>query len=176
MQVVAAVLGVLGSSEFLVFQKPSGIWEFPGGKVEVGDSSLVEALERELREELNLSELQVGPQLAQLNFPLQPKLANLVSAPSCKKELQAADRFRFSSESPLVAESNKGQIFFYSVLLPECLLSAIKLLEHRAFYVYQPGRHLGRLPWMNFHDCDSEVIEMLLSGQRYEKLVLCKKV
>jgi len=63
-QVVAGVL-VRGGC-VLVCQRPPGghhpgKWEFPGGKVEAGES-LEEALERELREELNI-DVTVGPVL-----------------------------------------------------------------------------------------------------------------
>jgi len=63
-RVVAALIGrPPGSDRFLVQQRPAGVkrgllWEFPGGKVEPGESDS-QALVRECREELGV-ELRVG--------------------------------------------------------------------------------------------------------------------
>jgi 8-oxo-dGTP diphosphatase len=63
-RVVAALIGSpSGSERFLVQQRPAGakrglLWEFPGGKVEPGESDS-QALVRECREELGV-ELKVG--------------------------------------------------------------------------------------------------------------------
>ena len=66
--VVAAVL-IDGEARVLVQQRPSGksmagLWEFPGGKVEPGETPEA-ALVRELREELGIEvdecDLQAGP-------------------------------------------------------------------------------------------------------------------
>ncbi len=65
--VVASVIEQDG--RFLVCQRPlhkrhGGLWEFPGGKVEPGESYLA-AVERELAEELAVHVLSVGaPELA----------------------------------------------------------------------------------------------------------------
>jgi mutator protein MutT len=65
MLVVAAVIEHDG--QVLIGQRPAGDrfagrWEFPGGKVEAGES-IAEALVRELREELNI-EAEAGDELA----------------------------------------------------------------------------------------------------------------
>ncbi|MCA0899783.1 NUDIX domain-containing protein [Microbulbifer agarilyticus] len=59
---VAAVVEISG--RYLVCKRPmnkhhGGLWEFPGGKVEFGES-FSEALERELREELELEVVSIG--------------------------------------------------------------------------------------------------------------------
>ena len=61
MKVVAAV--IRNGSRFLVCRRAphkahSGLWEFPGGKVEVGETD-AQALTREIREELNV-EISIG--------------------------------------------------------------------------------------------------------------------
>jgi mutator protein MutT len=61
-RVLAAV--VRRQNKLLVCKRPAhkrhgGLWEFPGGKVEVGESNL-EALGRELSEELDVTVISVG--------------------------------------------------------------------------------------------------------------------
>jgi len=63
-RVVASVIERDG--QLLVCQRPAhkrhgGLWEFPGGKVEEGESD-VEAVARELDEELGVRVLSVGPE------------------------------------------------------------------------------------------------------------------
>lgn len=63
--VVAAV--IQRGNAFLVAQRPlhkrhGGLWEFPGGKVQVGES-LLEAARRELAEELSVDVTDVGEML-----------------------------------------------------------------------------------------------------------------
>lgn len=51
MEVVAGTL--LRENRFLAAQRRSGLWEFPGGKVEIGET-IEEGLVREVREELSI--------------------------------------------------------------------------------------------------------------------------
>jgi mutator protein MutT len=64
-RVVAAV--IRRDQHFLVCQRPpdkrhGGLWEFPGGKCEAGESD-VQATTRELQEELGVAVTHVGPPL-----------------------------------------------------------------------------------------------------------------
>lgn len=57
-------------------QSGEGEWEFPGGKVEKGESD-VEALVREIHEELNLS-IKIGESLGSNQLHLSNKIIELV--------------------------------------------------------------------------------------------------
>ena len=60
--------GEIGASPLLIAQRPQdgmlgGLWEFPGGKLEVNDADLQSCLRREIVEELGI-EIEVGAQVA----------------------------------------------------------------------------------------------------------------
>lgn len=70
-RVIAAV--IQRGDRFLVCQRPlhkrhGGLWEFPGGKVEVGETDR-QAIERELREELGLEVVSTAPEVFSLQDP-----------------------------------------------------------------------------------------------------------
>lgn len=74
LRVVAGVIGRDGL--ILIGQRPPGKshpleWEFPGGKIEAGESPR-EALARELREELNI-EARVGREIERYQYGYQGK-------------------------------------------------------------------------------------------------------
>ena len=71
---VAAALLKKGG-RFLVTRRKSGLWEFPGGKREPGES-LEEALRREIKEELDLS-VAVGERFMRLTYPYPDRTVEL---------------------------------------------------------------------------------------------------
>ena len=99
----------------------AGLWEFPGGKLEAGESA-VEALSRELFEELNIKPISTAP-LIELNFDYQEVSVRLhvyeVSRFSGEVIAQERQDFKWINEGELdqyrFPEANKA------------ILSAIKL-------------------------------------------------
>jgi len=78
--VLAAV--VTRAGRYLVCQRPSakrhgGLWEFPGGKVEPGES-LLEAAHRELMEELGAAVVHVGDPIFSAHDEGSPFVINFV--------------------------------------------------------------------------------------------------
>jgi len=80
--VLAAV--VQRREKYLVCQRPvhkrhGGLWEFPGGKLEPGETNL-DAAQRELAEELGVQALAVGSSLFSIADPGSEFLINFVPA------------------------------------------------------------------------------------------------
>jgi mutator protein MutT len=89
-RVLAAV--IMDQDKYLVCQRPldkrhGGLWEFPGGKMEAGES-LFEAANRELSEELNVSALSVGEPIYSVHDEGSPFVidfvpSEIVGVPTC---------------------------------------------------------------------------------------------
>lgn len=89
-RVVASVIEREG--KFLICQRPSdkrhgGLWEFPGGKVENGESDF-EAVQRELCEELGVEVIEVGPVRFSVSDPgshfiIEFLLVSILGQPQC---------------------------------------------------------------------------------------------
>jgi 8-oxo-dGTP diphosphatase len=78
--VLAAVIAQEG--KYLVCQRPpgkrhGGLWEFPGGKIEPGES-LLDAAKRELLEELNVAVISVGDRVFSVHDEGSPFVINFV--------------------------------------------------------------------------------------------------
>ncbi len=78
LRVVAAVIQAGG--QVLLSRRPrgthlGGLWEFPGGKVEAGESD-AQALARELREEIDV-EVEVGPLLHRTRHAYPDRIVDL---------------------------------------------------------------------------------------------------
>jgi 8-oxo-dGTP diphosphatase len=79
-RVIAAVIA--DGDRLLVCQRPphkrhGGLWEFPGGKCEPGESD-AEAADRELREELGVAATAIGAELFAIHDPGSPFLIAFV--------------------------------------------------------------------------------------------------
>ena len=93
-RVVAAV--VARGDALLVCQRPphkrhGGLWEFPGGKCEPGESD-GDAVRRELREELGVEVLDVGAELVAIGDPGSPFLiafvpTRIAGEPTCHEHV-----------------------------------------------------------------------------------------
>jgi len=58
-QRVTAKAVITKDNKFLLVEEPDKRWEFPGGKIEFGDTP-EDTLKRELQEELGLTDLEIG--------------------------------------------------------------------------------------------------------------------
>jgi len=79
-RVLAAV--IVHQGRYLVCERPldkrhGGLWEFPGGKMEAGES-LFEAANRELTEELNVGAVEVGEPLYSVHDEGSPFVIDFV--------------------------------------------------------------------------------------------------
>lgn len=106
--VVAAILERDG--KILLAQRPShgdqpGLWEFPGGKVEAGESQ-ADALIRELREELSIEAEPVG-YVASYRWPVSGRMIHLHAwhVPRWQGEMQRLSHSALVWCAPAVAHT-----------------------------------------------------------------------
>jgi mutator protein MutT len=118
-QVIAAV--VSRGDEFLVCRRSrerryAGLWEFPGGKCEPGESISI-AARRELREELGVNVIEVGAEEFTIHDPDSPFLivfapVQIAGEPQCREHIE----LRWGKLSDLVslplAPSDKRYVEF----------------------------------------------------------------
>jgi 8-oxo-dGTP diphosphatase len=96
-QRVTAKAVITRDNKFLLVEEPDHRWEFPGGKIEFGDTP-EETLKRELQEELGLTEdLKIGPILNAWSwvFKFEVHLQFFLLAYSCET---SQTEFRLSHE------------------------------------------------------------------------------
>jgi 8-oxo-dGTP diphosphatase len=113
-EVSAAVLQRLDGS-FLLAQRPAGKiwaghWEFPGGKVEVGESTL-DALVRELREELGIEVVTAYPWITRVfTYPHATVRLSFFRVTAWQGELYPHEGQQFSWQNPPQSPFvNKGE-------------------------------------------------------------------
>lgn len=102
---VAAAVVERGDGRFLLAQRPTGkvyagYWEFPGGKIEAGETPLA-ALRRELREELGLEIEQAVPWLTRIYaYPHATVRLNFLRVMRWRGEPVSRERQAFSWQRP----------------------------------------------------------------------------
>lgn len=119
--VVAAVIARDG--KLLVCQRPlgkrhEGLWEFPGGKLEVGES-MEDGARRELREELGVELEQLGRTVLEVADPGSPFVisfaeASVTGVPECREHL--ALRWETVSDLELLALAPSDRRFVQHLL------------------------------------------------------------
>ncbi len=102
---VAAAVVERGDGRFLLAQRPTGkvyagYWEFPGGKIEAGETPLA-ALRRELREELGVEIEQAVPWLTRIyTYPHATVRLNFLRVVRWRGEPVSRERQAFSWQRP----------------------------------------------------------------------------
>lgn len=103
---VAAAVVLRDDGRFLLAQRPpgkpyAGYWEFPGGKVEDGESSRT-ALSRELREELGIEVEQAHPWITRdYDYPHAAVRLRFFRVCAWRGELHGKEAQQFAWQSPL---------------------------------------------------------------------------
>lgn len=144
-EVAAAVLirTTAGGDEFLLAQRPAdkiwaGYWEFPGGKVEPGESAHA-ALVRELREELGIAVPAAYPWLSrQFTYPHATVRLNFFRVTIWQGELHPHEGQQFAWQ-PLAAFAAEAHV---SPLLP-ANAPVLRALSLPALYAISNAGELG---------------------------------
>jgi 8-oxo-dGTP diphosphatase len=149
-EVAAAVLQREDNS-FLLAQRPpgkiwAGYWEFPGGKIEPGETPY-HALVRELREELGITVETAYPWLTRVyTYPHATVRLNFFRVTAWSGELHPHEGQEFSWQPPLSHTRGRGQVVV-SPLLP-ANAPVLRALELPSLYAITNVAELGEQEFM----------------------------
>jgi 8-oxo-dGTP diphosphatase len=151
-EVAAAVLQRPDGS-FLLAQRPPdkiwpGYWEFPGGKIEPGETPYY-ALVRELREELGIEVLTAYPWLTRVfTYPHATVRLNFFRVTEWAGELHPHEGQEFAWQYPLsLTLSRGGERGLVSPMLP-ANAPVLRTLELPSLYAISNAAELGVEPFM----------------------------
>lgn len=149
-EVAAAVLQRPDGS-FLLAQRPPdkiwpGYWEFPGGKIEPGETAY-RALVRELREELGIEVTTAYPWLTRVfTYPHATVRLNFFRVTAWRGELQAHEGQSFSWQQSLVRRRGRAQVSVAPVLPANApILRALSLPD---VYAISNVQELGEIEFI----------------------------
>lgn len=149
-EVAAAVLQRPDGS-FLLAQRPAGkiwagYWEFPGGKVELGETPH-HALVRELREELGISVETAYPWLTRVfTYPHATVRLNFFRVTAWHGELHPHEGQQFAWQPALSREREKGRVSVEPVLPANA--PVLRALELPALYAISNVAELGEVEFL----------------------------
>ncbi|HEU0189619.1 MAG TPA: Nudix family hydrolase [Gallionella sp.] len=149
-EVAAAVLQRPDNS-FLLAQRPpdkiwAGYWEFPGGKIEPGETPY-HALVRELREELGIEVQTAYPWVTRVfTYPHATVRLNFFRVTAWNGELHPHEGQEFAWQPPLSPKGARGQALVSPVLPANAPI--LRALELPALYAISNVQELGEAEFM----------------------------